>query len=71
MSILNYDFKRIVLQYIMNKILDVTEDIKQNLTDNENNLTIDSLMEIWNEKEKKKNLKKERPDNITNKKNLM
>ena len=30
----------------MNKILDVMEDIKQNITDNQNKIIMDSLMEI-------------------------
>ena len=37
----------------MNKILDVVEDIKQNITDNQYKIIMDSLMEIRNEKEKK------------------
>ena len=37
----------------MNKILDVVEDIKQNITDNQYKTIMDSLMEIRNEKEKK------------------
>jgi hypothetical protein len=36
----------------MNKILDVMEDIKQNITDNQYKIIMDSLMEIKNEKEK-------------------
>ena len=32
--------------YIMNKILDVMEDIKQNITDKEYKTIMDSLMEI-------------------------
>ena len=38
----------------MNKILDVIEDIKENITDNQYKLIMDSLMEIRNEKEKEK-----------------
>ena len=36
----------------MNKILDVMEDIKQNITDNQYKIIMDSLMEIKNGKEK-------------------
>ena len=36
----------------MNKILNVVEDIKQNITDNQYKIIMDSLMEIKNEKEK-------------------
>ena len=36
----------------MNKILDVVEDIKQNITDNQYKTIMDSLMEIKNGKEK-------------------
>ena len=36
----------------MNKILDVMEDIKQNITDNQYKTIMDSLMKIINEKEK-------------------
>ena len=36
----------------MNKILNVVEDIKQNITDNQYIIIMDSLMEIKNEKEK-------------------
>jgi hypothetical protein len=36
----------------MNKILDVVEDIKQNITDNQYKIIMDSLMEIKNGKEK-------------------
>ena len=36
----------------MNKILDVMEDVKQNITDNQYKIIMDSLMEIKNEKEK-------------------
>ncbi len=36
----------------MNKILDVMEDIKQNITDNQYKIIMDSLMEIRNENEK-------------------
>ncbi len=34
----------------MNNILDVTEDIKQDITDNQYKIIMDSLMEINNEK---------------------
>ena len=36
----------------MNKILDVMEDIKQNITDNQYKIIMNSLMEIKNGKEK-------------------
>ena len=36
----------------MNKILDVVEDIKENITDNQYKIIMDSLMEIKNGKEK-------------------
>ena len=36
--------------YIMNKILDVMEDIKQNITDHQYKTIMDSLMEIKNGK---------------------
>ncbi len=36
----------------MNKILNVVEDIKQNITDNQYKIIMDSLMEIKNGKEK-------------------
>ena len=36
----------------MNKILDVMEDVKQNITDNQYKIIMDSLMEIKNGKEK-------------------
>ena len=36
----------------MNKILDVVEDIKQNIQDNQYKIIMDSLMEIKNGKEK-------------------
>ena len=36
----------------MNKILDVVEDIKQNITDNQYKTIMDSLMKIKNENEK-------------------
>ena len=38
----------------MDKILDVMEDIKQNITDNEYKIIMESLMKIRNEKEKEK-----------------
>ena len=37
----------------MNKILDVMEDIKQNITDNQYKIIMDSLMEIHKIKEQK------------------
>ena len=37
----------------MNKILDVMEDIKQNITDNQYKIIMDSLMEIHKTKERK------------------
>ena len=39
----------------MNKILDVMEDIKQNITDNQYKIIMDSLMEIHKIKEEKIN----------------
>ena len=36
----------------MDKILDVMEDVKQNITDNQYKIIMDSLMEIRNENEK-------------------
>ena len=39
----------------MNKILDVVEDIKQNITDNQYKIIMDSLMEIHKTEEKKIN----------------
>ena len=51
----------------MDKILDVMEDVKQNITDNQYKITMDSLMEIRMEKKKKKELQ----DYITVNKNLM
>ena len=39
----------------MNKILDVVEDIKQNITDNQYKIIMDSLMEIHKIKEEKIN----------------
>ena len=39
----------------MNKILDVVEDIKQNITDNQYKIIMDSLMEIHKIKEQKIN----------------
>ena len=38
----------------MNKILDVMEDIKQNITDNQYKIIMDSLMKIRNEKEQER-----------------
>ena len=40
----------------MNKILDVMEDIKQNITDNQYKIIMDSLMEIKNGKEKEERI---------------
>ena len=53
--------------YQMNKILDVVEDIKQNIKDNQYKIIINSLIEIKNEKKKKKQLQ----DYFTVNKNLM
>ena len=39
----------------MNKVLDVVEDIKQNITDNQYKIIMDSLMEIHKTEEKKIN----------------
>ena len=41
----------------MNKILDVVEDIKQNITDNQYKTIMDSLMEINKIETKNKNIK--------------
>ena len=41
----------------MNKILDVVEDIKQNITDNQYKIIMDSLMEINKIETKNKNIK--------------
>ena len=41
----------------MNKILDVMEDIKQNITDNQYKIIMDSLMEINKIETKNKNIK--------------
>ena len=38
----------------MDKILDVMEDVKQNITDNEYKIIMESLMKIRNEKEQEK-----------------
>ena len=60
----------------MDKILDVMEDIKQKITDNEYKIIMDSLMEIYKNKEDKKdnevimNLKRERNILIANNENL-
>ena len=40
----------------MNKILDVMEDVKQNITDNQYKIIMDSLMEIKNGKEKEESV---------------
>ena len=47
----------------MNKILDVVEDIKQNITDNQYKIIMDSLMEIKNENEREK----EKDERVTRK----
>jgi len=49
----------------MNKILDVMEDVKQNITDNQYKIIMDSLMEINKENGQEKS------PYITLKKNLM
>ena len=60
----------------MDKILDVMEDIKQKLTDNEYKIIMDSLMEIYKNKEDKKdnevimNLKRDCNYLIKNNENL-
>ena len=41
----------------MNKILDVVEDIKQNITDNQYKIIMDSLMEVHKIENKNKILK--------------
>ena len=40
----------------MDKILDVMEDVKQNITDNEYKIIMESLMKIRNEKEKEESV---------------
>ena len=47
----------------MNKILNVMEDIKQNITDNEYKIIMESLMEIKNENEREK----EKDERVTRK----
>ena len=47
----------------MDKILDVMEDIKQNITDNEYKIIMESLMEIKNENEREK----EKDERVTRK----
>ena len=47
----------------MNKILDVMEDIKQNITDNQYKIIMESLMEIKNENEREK----EKDERVTRK----
>ncbi len=42
----------------MNKILDVVEDIKQNITDNQYKITMDSLMEVHKIENKNINIKR-------------
>ena len=60
----------------MDKILDVMEDIKQKITDNEYKIIMDSLMEIYKNKEDKKdnevimNLKRDCDILIKDKENL-
>jgi hypothetical protein len=57
----------------MNKILDVMEDIKQNISDNEYKIIMDSLMEIHKNKEDNEvisNWKRERNNLIANNENL-
>ena len=60
----------------MDKILDVMDDIKQNITDNEYKIIMDSLMEIYKNKEDKKdnevimNLKRDCDILIKDKENL-
>ena len=57
----------------MDKILDVMEDIKQKITDNEYKIIMDSLMEIYKNKKDIEviiNLKRECNNLITNNENL-
>ena len=57
----------------MDKILDVMEDIKQKLTDNEYKIIMDSLMEIYKNKEDNEviiNLKRDFNNLIKNNENL-
>ena len=57
----------------MDKILDVMDDIKQNITDNEYKIIMDSLMEIHKNKEDNEviiNLKRECNNLKTNNENL-
>ena len=60
----------------MDKILDVIDDIKQKITDNEYKIIMDSLMEIYKNKEDKKdnevimNLKRDCDILIKDKENL-
>ena len=57
----------------MNKILDVMEDIKQKITDNEYKIIMDSLKEIHKNKEDNEvisNWKRERNNLIANNENL-
>ena len=57
----------------MDKILDVMEDIKQKITDNEYKIIMDSLKEIHKNKEDNEvisNLKRECNNLITNNENL-
>ena len=60
----------------MDKILDVMEDIKQKITDNEYKIIMDSLMEIYKKEEDKKdnevimNLKRDCDILIKDKENL-
>ena len=57
----------------MDKILDVMEDIKQKITDNEYKIIMDSLMEIYKKEEDNEvisNWKRERNNLIANNENL-
>ena len=59
--------------YSRDKILDVMEDIKQNITDNEYKIIMDSLKEIYQNKEDNEvisNWKRERNILIANNENL-
>ena len=57
----------------MDKFLDVMEDIKQKITDNEYKIIMDSLMEIYKKEEDNEvisNWKRERNNLIANNENL-
>ena len=56
-KILQKKISIIIYIYQMNKILDVMEDIKQNITDNQYRIIMDSLMEINKIETKNKILK--------------